>query len=383
MKIGIIGAGRLGICFALLLEKAGYDVIVSDCRDDYVAKLNDRIINTNEPKVSDMLDDATNFVAVQDNIEVIKQCDIIYTLVATPSLDSGVYDVSSVWQVIEDIKKTENVSGKLFVVGCTTNPGDCELFENELSSYGVSVAYNPEFIAQGSIVDDLQNADLVLIGGKHNKYTDELKEIYRKIQFNEPNIVLMSTKSAELTKIAINCFLTSKISFANMIGDIMISSGIGDEIDSVLYAIGSDDRVGTKYLKYGHGFGGPCFPRDNRSFAMYSESVGCKFNLGRNTDNFNKQHLEFLTNHFVSVNKNNLPYYFDYISYKKGTDIIVESQQYELCKRLLTLGHVVYICDNDSVVSQVKKELEEQYDNRVKFVTSASQVDTDVVEIKF
>ena len=95
MKIGVIGAGRLGICLALLLEKAGYDVMVSDCRDDYVIGLNNRIIATNEPQVAEMLDDAKNFIAVLDNVEVIKNCDIIFTLVATPSLEDGSYDVSA------------------------------------------------------------------------------------------------------------------------------------------------------------------------------------------------------------------------------------------------------------------------------------------------
>ena len=95
MKIGLIGAGRLGICFALLLEQAGYDVIVSDVRDDYVIGLNNRIINTSEPEVAELLDDAKNFTAVLDNVEVVKNCDIIYTLVATPSLPDGSYDVSA------------------------------------------------------------------------------------------------------------------------------------------------------------------------------------------------------------------------------------------------------------------------------------------------
>ena len=96
MKIGLIGAGRLGICLALLMENAGYEVIVSDCRNDYVIGLNNRRITTNEPRVAEMLDDAKNFVATLDNAEVIKNCDIIYTLVPTPSLPDGSYDVSAV-----------------------------------------------------------------------------------------------------------------------------------------------------------------------------------------------------------------------------------------------------------------------------------------------
>ena len=166
MKVGVIGAGRLGICFALLLEKAGYDVIVSDCRQDYVADLNDRVIITNEPGVAELLNDAKNFTATTDNIEVIKQCDIIFTLVATPSLPDGSYDVSAVWQVVHDFQNANmDIHGKTFVVGCTTNPGDCDNFQSQLNAYGVDVYYNPEFIAQGSIIKDLQRADMVLIGG--------------------------------------------------------------------------------------------------------------------------------------------------------------------------------------------------------------------------
>lgn len=223
MKIGVIGAGRLGICFALLLEKAGYDVMVSDCRDDYVIGLNNRIINTNEPQVVEMLDNAANFEAVLDNVEVIKRCDIIYTLVATPSLPDGSYDISAVWQVIDDIHSCEfSLEGKSFVVGCTTNPGDCELFQTQLNPFGMDVYYNPEFIAQGSIIKDLQYADMVLIGGE-GKHLKELKEIYSKIQVTEPQVHTMSTTAAELVKLAVNCFLTTKITYANMVGEVMVS----------------------------------------------------------------------------------------------------------------------------------------------------------------
>ena len=169
MKIGLIGAGRLGICLALLLEKAGYEVVVSDCRHDYVIGLNNRVITTSEPEVAELLDTAKNFTAVTDNLEVIKNCDFIFTLVATPSLPSGDYDVSSVWQVVEDFKNAEfSVRGKTLIVGCTTNPGDCDLFQDALEEAGVNVFYNPEFIAQGTIVRDLQRADMVLIGGYDN-----------------------------------------------------------------------------------------------------------------------------------------------------------------------------------------------------------------------
>ena len=165
MKIGVIGAGRLGICFALLCEAAGYEVVVSDIRENYVNDLNQRKIETTEPEVENLLKVAKNFRATTSNQEIIRECDLIYTLVPTPSLEDGSYDISAVWEVVEDFKQEMKLANypKNFIVGCTTNPGDCELFRKELPQ-SVSVYYNPEFIAQGSIVRDLRKADMVLLG---------------------------------------------------------------------------------------------------------------------------------------------------------------------------------------------------------------------------
>lgn len=372
MKIGVIGAGRLGICFALLCEQAGYEVVVSDIREDYVKSLNGRKIVTNEPDVKDFLKRSKNFEATTENKKVIKDCDIIFTLVATPSNDNGSYNVDSVWKVIDDFVDCDfDISGKSLVVGCTTNPGDCDLFQTKLNPHGVDVFYNPEFIAQGSIIKDLQNADMVLLGGSGNHLQDII-QIYKGIQGYYPNIFPMSTKAAELTKIAVNCYLTTKISYANMIGQVMILSGMYDEIDNVLGAIGSDTRIGTKYLKYGFGFGGPCFPRDNRAFASYTEEIGVEFNIGRTTDNFNENHATFLKNFYIEKNPDKLfPFYFDYISYKKGSDILTESQQYRLCKDLLCEGYTVYVNDIPDVISRVKGTLSEQFGERVIFVNGS------------
>ena len=104
MKIGLIGAGRLGICLARLIEKAGYSVLASDNREDYVKDLQKGIIDTAEPEVQQYLSDANNIEFTTDNIRVIAECDIIITLVATPSLEDGSYDVSAVWKVIDDLK---------------------------------------------------------------------------------------------------------------------------------------------------------------------------------------------------------------------------------------------------------------------------------------
>jgi len=357
MKIGLIGAGRLGLCLALLIEDTGYDVLASDIRPDYVKDLNEKKYNGSEPDVKYYLEKANNIEFTTDNIRVINECDIIFTLVATPSLDDGSYDVSAVWKVVEDFKiaaKEKEVFNKSLVVGCTTNPGDCDEIQDHLSvdpdTFGVNVFYNPEFIAQGTIIKDLQNADTVLICGdkfitEHN-HVKVLKKIYKHIQSDNCSVHYMSTKAGEIVKIGINTFLTTKISYANTIGQVLALSELDDEIDSVLEAIGNDSRIGKKYLKFGFGFGGPCFPRDNRAFASYAKKVGVEFNIGQTTDDFNNEHSKFLFSYFTKKNKNNLPFVFPSVAYKKGTDILQESQQYRLCLDLLDAGHKVHVLDD-------------------------------------
>ena len=350
MKIGLIGAGRLGICLALLIEKVGYSVIASDVREDYIKDLRQGVIGTTEPDVHDLLWSSKNIEFTTDNDKVILESDIIFTLVATPSLDDGSYDVSNVDDVVSDFqrlgwKNKDSLIGKSLVVGCTTNPGDCDIFQEKLSEVGVDVFYNPEFIAQGSIVQDLKNADMVLLGG-YGHHVPELEKIYYGIQEpKKPYIHSMSTRAAELTKIATNCFLTMKISYANQVGQVMIKDGLEDEVDIVLNAIGSDSRIGTKYLGFGFGFGGPCFPRDNRAFAAYAQSVGVQSAIGETTDNFNNEHSDFLRDYFISKNKSELPFCFINLTYKPGIDILTESRPYDLALALLEEGYKVYCLD--------------------------------------
>lgn len=371
MKIGIIGAGRLGLTFALLCEKNGYEVIVSDVREDYVFNLNQKICLTNEPLIQSMLFGVKNFSATTKNIEVIENSDIIFTFVATPSTLDGNYDTTKVFEVVEDFYLAYSLNiplyNKKFVIGCTTNPGDVEQIQTKLNTFNVQVAYNPEFIAQGEIVKGIEQSDIVLIGTEHTKLSNELIEIYNKIQTTPVNACVMSTKAAEITKIGVNCFLTTKISYANMMGEIMIKAGVQDEIDIVLDAIGGDSRVGKKYLKFGFGFGGPCLPRDNRALGHFANNLGMELNLPLTVDNFNKEHANFIKNYYIQKNPDKgVPFVMDYITYKKGTDIIEESQQFQLCVDLLNEGYTLHVIEIDTVTTKLQ-QMSESYNNRLKF----------------
>ena len=204
MKIGVIGAGRLGITFALLCEKAGYEVIVSDKRDDYVYNLNHGICDTNEPLIQKMLFEVNNFSATTSNVEIIENSDIIFTFVSTPSTTDGSYDTSAVFEVVNNFfeasKLEISIFNKKFIVGCTTNPGDVEQIQNKLSMFSIQVAYNPEFIAQGEIVKGLEESDIVLIGTEYNELSNDLIQIYSKriYKLTPVNAHIMSPRPRKL-----------------------------------------------------------------------------------------------------------------------------------------------------------------------------------------
>jgi UDPglucose 6-dehydrogenase len=386
MKIGVIGAGRLGITFALLCEKAGYEVIVSDKRDDYVYNLNHGICDTNEPLIQKMLFEVNNFSATTSNVEIIENSDIIFTFVATPSTTDGSYDTSAVFEVANDFFESSKldipVFNKKFIIGCTTNPGDVDQIQNKLSMFSIQVAYNPEFIAQGEIVKGLEQSDIVLIGTEYQELSNELIQIYNRIQTTPVHAHVMSPKAAEITKIGINCFLTTKISYANMMGDILTKSNLGNEIDSVLNAVGGDSRVGKKYMKYGFGFGGPCLPRDNRALGHYANELGLKLNLPLTVDEFNKEHAEFIKNFFIGQNPDKaIPFVMNYVTYKRGTDILEESQQFKLCLDLLEEGYYVNVIEIEPVIKQLS-DLSEQFNNRLKFYKPGTSPEGFVINLQ-
>jgi len=369
MRVGVIGVGRLGICFALLLDRAGYPVMGSDIRSNYVAALNRREIRTTEPQVAERLTEC-GIRFTNDTSELVQDSDIIYVMVATPSRADGSYDITAVDRVVQDIKESQfDISGRILVIGCTTNPGDCQRIQDQLRHRGVQVLYNPEFIAQGSIIRDLQQADMVLIGGEDPEVMHRYQQIYRDIQTQEPRVHVMSLTAAELVKIATNCFLTTKISYANMLGEVLIRSGLREDVDRALAAVGADSRVGGKYMRYGFGYGGPCLPRDNRAFAHYANRMGLDFPLGTIVDEFNQDHTGFLVQDLLEQNKENLAYWMPSLTYKPRTDIVEESQQLAVCEGLLGAGCCVYVQEDDLLPATTRDGLLQRWGNNIEFTT--------------
>lgn len=381
MNIGVIGVGRLGICFALLLDRGGYQVRASDIRTNYVAGLQRRHITSPEPGVAELLHTSTiDFTT--DTRNVIQHSDVVYVMVATPSCADGSYDTSAVERVVQDVIESDfDLGGKILVIGCTVNPGDCQKIQNRLRDRKISVLYNPEFIAQGSIIHDLENADMVLIGGEDSDVIARYAPIYSVIQPHRTALIQsMSLTAAEIVKIGINCFLTTKISYANMMGEVLARSGLDRDIEAALTAIGSDSRIGSRYLRYGFGFGGPCFPRDNRAFAHYARQIGLDFPLGTIVDQFNRQHSEFIAQRMIDQNSTARPFYMRSITYKPQTDIVEESQQLVVCQVLLAQGYKVFVEPDDLVPDAMLQELLAKWGDRIEF---RSRLDLDLADVDY
>lgn len=352
-KVAVIGVGRLGLCFALNLERVGYHVLGIDLNEDYVNQLNEKTFRSYEPELEDYLKQSINFNASTDySIIANSDIDFIFCIVPTPSLEDGTFSHEYIDQMtIELLKLPKPKNKKHLIIASTTMPGFCNELESRLRDFNYSVNYNPEFIAQGTIIRDQQNPDQILIGEGDIEVTNFLKEVYAKMCTSNPKINVMGLKSAEITKLATNCFLTMKISFANSIGDLAVS--IDAEPEKILKAIGADSRIGEKYLNYGFGFGGPCFPRDNKALVAFASSKNQKIPLSEATIEVNNKHLDF---QFIELIKSGLSEYtFDSLTYKKGTDILEESQQLKLAVKLVEAGKKVSVSNSEIVRAKIEK----------------------------
>lgn len=351
--IGILGIGKLGLCFGLNLERSGFKVIGVDIHEDYVATLNQKTFFSYEPEVNNLLQSAANFTATSHIQDVlIPEIKVLFVMVATPSLPDGGYDHSQVERIagaLANFGKRQQTTH--LVIGCTVMPGYTATLQQRLAEYNYTVSYNPEFIAQGSIIKNQLYPDQVLIGEGNEEAGDMLEAIYKRICLNEPRICRMDALSAEIAKLATNCLLTTKISFANSIGDLAVKNGADPA--KILQAIGADSRIGEKYLQYGYGFGGPCFPRDNRALNLFAQQSGYQMLIGEATDNINKQHLNFQFNQLMQENLGE--YLFDEVTYKPGTVILEESQKLALAVKLAQAGKNVVIIEKTVVIEELKQ----------------------------
>jgi nucleotide sugar dehydrogenase len=354
--ISIIGIGKLGLCLGINLSKAGWDITGVDIRKEYINSLKNNTFESNEEFVNEYIKDCD--IKYTTSIEDSLKSDIIFVVVSTPSTIDFKYDHSSIDKIADElIKYGKQKNRKDLIINCTTFPGYCDSLQEKLADYNYFVSYNPEFIAQGTIIRDQLNCDNVLIGQADEYAGNLIESVYKSFVLSQPVYNKMTRTEAEITKISVNCFLTTKISYANMISD--IADRYGCNGNKILEAVSTDSRIEAKYLKPGFGYGGPCFPRDNRALAKCAEEVGVKAAISLATDEMNELHLKYQIENFVKLNPDKTkPVEIDYVTYKKESDSLEESQQLKFAVELKKLGYSILIKDKrPSVIEQVKNIL--------------------------
>lgn len=355
-KISVIGLGKLGLCVAACLAHKGYRVFGVDIDHRKIDLVNKGIPPIYEPTLSDMLSTCKDrLTATHDYNFAIKNSDATFIIVNTPSKPDGGYSLKQLKQASKEIGRTlkDKNSFHLVIVTSTVLPGTTDTIIKPLleKSSGkkcgldFGLCYNPEFIALGSVIHDFLNPNLILIGESDPKSGKLLTEIYKKICENDPKIVRMNHNNAELTKIALNSYVTMKISFANTIAELCEHIPSGD-VDAVTSALGLDKRIGPKYLRGGLGFGGPCFPRDNEAFSYFAKQMGCEAKLATASDAVNIEQIKRMVKIAEErLNGANEKIAILGLTYKPNTNVVEASQSVDIARALSEKGHSIYVYD--------------------------------------
>jgi UDPglucose 6-dehydrogenase len=206
------------------------------------------------------------------------------------------------------------------------------------------LCYSPEFIALGSVIRDMCNPDMVLIGESDPRSGQMLADLYHRICENKPAVARMNFVNAELTKLSVNTFVTTKISYANMLTEICERLP-GADVDVVTKALGLDTRIGSKYLKGALGYGGPCFPRDNIAFASFARRLGVEATLAEATDQANRRQVSRLGDLILAMLPEGGVAGILGLSYKPLTSVVEESQGLLVAQYLLDKGLRVVVYD--------------------------------------
>ena len=345
-KVGIAGLGKLGLSWSLILASKGFEVHGVDINSKNISSLKNGQLTIAEEGAWDLFNEFNhkmNFYNSFDEIEI--DLDYIFIIVPTPSLKNNCFDSSYVIKALNNIDsfllRTEYNSYTNIVITSTVMPGECERFLTLLSldlqsfikENKLGVCYNPEFIALGSVIENMLNPDFILIGSNSEKALNNLSDLYMTVNGEDIDIKDMSLVSAEITKISLNTFLTLKISFANTIG--LLSEQFNNaEKFKICEAIGTDSRIGNKFMKPGLGFGGPCLPRDTRAFGECLKNKNMCSPLSDGAAEVNsivKRHFSNLVNNGIKeTKKNNQRILFSGITYKKNSWLLEESHAFKI-----------------------------------------------------
>lgn len=347
VSVTFIGVGKLGLAYAAFIASKGHSVHCIDVNSHMIESYKTGDYGTAEPGVKDLADAFP--MTFSDDYSTIVPGSICIILVNTPTCLAG-YDHS----MLESALALSMGAGqRATIVTSTVQPGFCDRHPG--------VIYNPLFVQIGNVLENLGAVTDVLVGAP--RLTSDLEAFYRSL-FGSVRLHVMGYKEAEVAKLALNSFITTKISFANMIGDALRSCGLPAE--PALEFIGSDPRVGTRCLKYGWGFGGPCFPRDNRALSTFLREVGSYDYLPLAAHESNERHAVEQAKHFEGETMTDM-------GYKDGcaVPVVEESHKVKTALILKSMGRPVKIKDSPDIIALLPREL--IHDNSIRDASGVSR----------
>lgn len=350
MNICIIGTGYVGLVTGTCFAEKGHNVICVDNDTKKIEMLNNGEIPIYEPGLENLIKEniKEDRLKFSKNIkEGIDKSSVIFIAVPTPpQLDGGV-DLRYIEQVAREIANSLDTSDYKVIVDKSTVPVKTgEKVKNTICRYNknanIDVVSNPEFLKEGSAVEDLMDPDRIVIGSSSLAAIEIMKEVYKP--FNAP-IIITDIASAELIKHAANSFLSLKISYINAISAICEASGA--DVERVAEGIGADKRIGRSFLNAGIGYGGSCFPKDIKAFIAISKELGVPFTLLEEVEKINNKQLE----RFLNKIRNSLWVLKDKriavwgLSFKPNTDDVRNSIAVSLINQLAEEGALVTAYD--------------------------------------
>ena len=364
MKLSVVGLGKLGSPLAAVMAYKGHEVVGIDLNESFVQSINGGKAPVDEPQLQALIDKSgSRLRATQDWNQIVSESEITFLIVPTPSDPNGFFTNKFVLDALRPFGAAirEKSDYHLVVVTSTVMPGSTggeikqalEEYSGKKVGDRLGLCYNPEFIALGSVVRDMLNPDFILIGESDSKAGDILEKVYSTSCDNRPIIRRMNFSNAELTKISVNTFVTTKISYANMLADICDRLPDAD-VDVVTNAVGSDSRIGLKYLKGAMGYGGPCFPRDNVAFCALAKKLGARADLAEATDRINKYQVGRILGMIEAILPMEKKVGILGLSYKPQTGVAEESQSVFLASALVDQGYKVLVYDPLALPNAIK-----------------------------
>lgn len=300
MRLTIIGTGYVGLVAAVCFAKLGHFVTAVD-REPIIQDLRANKLAIWEPDLQEMLEaclrDGRLFFDT-DIVHAAKGADALMIAVGTPTGEKGRSDLSQVENVIAQLKQAEDICPPLIIMKSTVPVGTCDELEANLHAAGLQteVVFNPEFLRQGSAINDFMNPDRIVFGCHSHQAKETLHQLYRGIP---APIQVCDRRSAELIKYASNTFLAMKISFTNMIAD--ICEGYGADNRQVMQGVGADRRIGAHFLQAGIGYGGSCFSKDLQSLLSSGKAIGRTLPLLEATAQINGERIPQLLEKLITI----------------------------------------------------------------------------------